>query len=71
MMMPDTENYVVKNGSSDSNHDHQTLALFPLHPTGASEGISTTAGIDHEGSGTTEQQYFFDFFSCQGCSETD
>ncbi|XVF46507.1 hypothetical protein PTKIN_Ptkin03bG0032500 [Pterospermum kingtungense] len=53
MMMPDTENYgVVNNGSSNSNHD-QTLVLFPLHPTGASDeretlisspGSTTSAG---------------------------
>ncbi|XWS74144.1 hypothetical protein CRYUN_Cryun02cG0190500 [Craigia yunnanensis] len=88
-MIPDTENYeVLNNGSNNSNHE--TLALFPLHPTGVLEaratlmsslgsttsGNSTTptsscetfAGIDQEGSG---DQHFFDFFSCQGSSESD
>ncbi|XVE59239.1 hypothetical protein DITRI_Ditri05aG0030000 [Diplodiscus trichospermus] len=93
-LVPVTENYegVLNNGSNNSNHE--TLALFPLHPTGVSEGratalmsslgsttsagnsittpsssCETTAGIDQEGSG--EVQHFFDFFSCQGSSESD
>lgn len=89
-MIPDNiENYegLLNNGSCNNNISNQeTLALFPLHPTGVSErrannsavnynttpssSCETTAEIDQEGSGT-EQQYFFDFFSCQGSSESD
>ena len=90
-MMPDTENYegVLNNGGNNSNHE--TLALFPLHPTGVLEGratlmsslgsttsagnsttptssCETSAGIGQEGSG---EQHLFDFFSCQGSSESD
>ncbi|MBA0757542.1 hypothetical protein Gotri_020637 [Gossypium trilobum] len=89
-MLPDAENFEGLLNISN----HETLELFPLHPTGLLEtketlmsplgstnsaGISiitpsisceTTAGIDQEGSGTGEQQ-FFDFFTCQGSSARD
>ncbi|XVF20072.1 hypothetical protein REPUB_Repub11eG0166800 [Reevesia pubescens] len=37
------ENYegVLNNGSCNKNSNQETLALFPLHPTGVSEGMST------------------------------
>ncbi|PPD70040.1 hypothetical protein GOBAR_DD33081 [Gossypium barbadense] len=89
-MLPHAENFEGLLNISN----HETLELFPLHPTGLLEtketlmsppgstnsaGISiitpsisceTTAGIDEEGSGTGEQQ-FFDFFTSQGSSARD
>ncbi|XVE79603.1 hypothetical protein DITRI_Ditri14bG0071600 [Diplodiscus trichospermus] len=84
MIQGHIENYeVLNNGSCNNDSNKETLALFPLHPTGVTEGRATfagnsttspsscesTAGIDQEGYG--EQQHFFDFLSRQGSYGSD
>ncbi|GMJ15464.1 WUSCHEL related homeobox 2 [Hibiscus trionum] len=85
VILTDTEKSggTFDNGGSGSNdggiNHHETLPLFPLHPTGVSEvksmassGETASGGVDRENStaGSGEQR-FFDFLSCQASSESD
>lgn len=82
-LLPDAENFegLLNIGN------HETLELFPLHPTGLLEtketlmsplGSTNSAGnsiitpsIPCETTAGTGEQQFFDFFTCQGSSARD
>ncbi|KAK8485063.1 hypothetical protein V6N13_030908 [Hibiscus sabdariffa] len=82
LILPDTEKSGGAFGSNDDGMSHQvqeTLPLFPLHPTGECEEkptalMASTVGVGVERESSTPGnggQRFFDFLSCQSCSESD